>query len=881
MKSTTIALFAGILTFCNILTAAPAENGLPALLLGAPWDAKSVENDIFRANNLKCVRSEKWIEPSEYHNYSVVYLGEGLKQYPPGSNWSSPKDCEEVRQYVKNGGIIILAGGVGYNLTGRNRDLSLVGDILGFSRYDTFVQKTAGIFTFSDPGFGEQFGPPEAPYNWQQPSSATVAGITTAEILGYFKGTPDIPAFTVNKLGQGAVYFIAPTLMRLGQGKKSLGEADEAGTFIPNRDGQSIQMLTKLMLYLFQQSASLKTPEQPRDSSWGLKPLGAPGVLKLSKAFAGKPVFKEKSVTDANIRLSENGKPLADIVIPPRAPGPLKQLAKELQYHLNTITGGNFQITDKPADKLAIVLEMTAENRVHIKTTDDRIVLSGNTETLPMAVMYFLEKLGCRYLWPGVDGKIIPRQPDLAAKKLDFAISPALAIRQVRRGSVIGGRADSGLARCGIAEPEEFARMHREQSLDHPGNSDFYRWHGYGGRNFHNWGHAFGDYYKRFGKSHPEYFSLQFNGSRSQDASPDRPRLCMSNPDLALQAAQDCIRYFDENPRMLSKSICLNDGGATPFCLCEECRKLDPVNAPAIRMPLRLLSGNTVQPYVSLTDRMLEFSNRIAEKVAEKYPDRKLTIYAYSLYEAPPVKIQPRKNLMIFVTSMTYTNENARRKVLESMAEWASFGNPFFWRPNALWGHNRILAPQNYARKIFNDLELFKANRLEGTDFDCNELYWAFKPLVYYALAKAHWNPDRLDYDAILDDFCQNGFGRAAEPVKKYFTLLEELTDRAAEKNQPYLEFFDENAIAALDKLLDEALSAEEAPEVRRRIEFLRIGVRGGELNRKLYTARKEENMDKYKKLQEEFRAYIRRTALASPLALNPGTLGFYNQFLQ
>jgi hypothetical protein len=49
--------------------------------------------------------------------------------------------------------------------------------------------------------------------------------------------------------------------------------------------------------------------------------------------------------------------------------------------------------------------------------------------------------------------------------------------------------------------------------------------------------------------------------------------------------------------------------------------------------------------------------------------------------------------------------------------------------------------------------------------------------LNHYALAKSGWNT-HLTYPEILDDFCQNYFGPAAAPMKKYYEAL----DKAIEK---------------------------------------------------------------------------------------------------
>lgn len=50
------------------------------------------------------------------------------------------------------------------------------------------------------------------------------------------------------------------------------------------------------------------------------------------------------------------------------------------------------------------------------------------------------------------------------------------------------------------------------------------------------------------------------------------------------------------------------------------------------------------------------------------------------------------------------------------------------------------------------------ANGVFGTDFDAMYNEWATKGIGYYFTARAHFNPDRLGYDALLDDYCEAGF---------------------------------------------------------------------------------------------------------------------------
>lgn len=846
----------------SLLATLGAQEKLPAALFGRTWDINAIEKNVLVPGGIEAEKPPRWLNPEEYGRYAVIYIGETA---PAGVNFGETR--EQLLRYVREGGVIILSGGAVYNLTGSKRNLKAAADLLGFDSCPKLdLAQCRGV----------EYG--NTVYDWQLGSTVTVSGVAGAEVPAQYLGGQALPAMTVNRIGKGAVYWVGPMLFRTAQRYKSLGEADENGVFVLNREGESLKALTQLYGDLFRQAPRLAVREVKTESTWGTVPLGTPGTLAYDYKFAARPEFREPEAPRPAFKLSENGVPLAEIAAPDKE---ARKLAGELKYHLDAITGGDFKIVGaRTSGKPAIVF--AADNpepeKVIAVTGENTVTLGGNRA---MAMYYLLEKLGCRYLWPGRLGKVIPHEPTLYAPQLALDRAPVLSMRRIRTSSPDSERSLIGLKNCGISDAEAFCRKYRAALIDNPGNGSFYAWHGQNSRDDYRWGHAFGDYYRKYGKTHPGYFAMQPNGSRSQDESPDRPRLCKSNPELAAQAAADCAAVFRSNPKLRGCSIALNDGGRSGFCMCEECRKLDPVNARPETFRFTVNSVPRPVEYVALTDRVLTFSNRIAERLVQELPDRKLTMYAYSHYGAPPVKVKPHPALVVFSTVMNYTDDAERRRALETLAAWSSFGNELFWRPNALWGFSRVVAPQNYARRMFEDTELLKANNLTGTDFDCNEQMWSCKGLIYYALSKALWNPDRMSYDDIVADYCRRGFGGAAPAVMEYFRLLEAGFDRAAAAGSDYCEAFDAALVSRLKQCLEDAAGLESDPVVRQRIDFLKTGLAAGEYHQRMYAAQKKKDTAEFSKLQEEFRSFVRHTAEESPLALYPGHIGFRTRYIR
>ncbi|OQA86997.1 MAG: hypothetical protein BWY31_01041 [Lentisphaerae bacterium ADurb.Bin242] len=880
-------LIAAAASFFSSANAVGKEGEGSVALVGPRWDTDKVEQSITAPDNLK---SEKvggkttgWLAPSEFRKYPVVYFGEHRTK-----DFWTPEDVTAIQAYVESGGVLIVTGWSLVDLAGKGGNISDLKALLGFSAMNAIHPKEIASCDVISETLFKEAGLVRKSSSWQKGSLRVLPYRPCgAEVLAVVRGKngKEFPLITINRLGKGCVICIGPSLFRLMQGIKTTGEPDENGRLQLNEDGLNASELSKIYLWAIKHGGKIEATTPAGKSTWGTVPLGEKGTLDYSRVppFKKPELGKPHPVKNA-FPLSWNGVPKAVIVLTAPQNKQFSQTAAELKYHLDKMTNGSFSIVHSiPAGPAIVIADPAAANRyfryeegkqkqntVIAKTIGNKIILAGRVD---FAATYLLEKLGCRYLWPGKLGKIIPPMPTLYAPELDLQQAPVLMMRWIRHGAASRqGRGERGLAYCGIPENkrDELVRLINQDYSDASGNRDFYAWHALEyDKGEYSWGHAFGYIRKKYGKTHPEFFALQPSGSRDPGDNDSRTRLCLSNRLLAEYIAEDCIRYFDANPKQKGYRICLNDGGERYFCMCEECRKLDPVNAPLNEMFFDTgISRMTVQ-YPSLTDRMLAFSNRVAEKVAVKYPDRKLAVYLYSYYSVLPVKVRPHPMLQILCTGSNYTRSQEDGGFMKRMQALASFGNPLLWRPNSLWGHFQYLAPQNYARKMFNDIEILKNNHLFAADFDCNEQLYAFKGIVYYAVAKALWNPDRLDYDSVLDDFCTSGFGKAAPEVKKYFAELERIMDAAALKDADYCEYFTPEAVYELEKILSAAAEkVKGVPDELARVKFLQTGLEGGQITAKIADAERRNQTEKVTKLKAELKAYIRKTSFESPAAL-------------
>jgi len=497
------------------------------------------------------------------------------------------------------------------------------------------------------------------------------------------------------------------------------------------------------------------------------------------------------------------------------------------------------------AAKLGLEAEGFQPGEVQIATRGNGLALLGADDRTPSdpwgtvyAACIFLEDhLGCRFLWPGDSGKVVPKRSTIALGDIQFRYAPPIRQRGIR-SSGYSDRIQTGLDKLGFSR-EQFEQARREQLQPFAADVGWSQWQRVGGSLELRSGHSLGDYWKRFGREHPEWFAMQPNGSRDQSISAGRPRLCKSNPALLEQIARDRIEELNAHPGQKSVSIGPNDGGRTTFCMCPECKKLDPPEGRKLEFMYDDASGPRVErkffEYVSLTDRMVAFYNAIAERVVKVHPDVLLVADAYSRYSAPPIRAKLHPNVVIRFVPMSYTSETARRQALADWDAWSKAASKIYFRPNCLLAGRRNGVLLVYARRMAEDMHHLASSGLIGTDFDSCAHHWAVHGLNYYVIARLLWNP-KLEADQIVADYCTAGFGPSAGPVREYFRQVEALTDRVAQEEGEALERYTPEQIDRLRKLLTAAQEQAAADEaVRRRIEFLRLGLEFTALQARAY----------------------------------------------
>lgn len=657
-----------------------------------------------------------------------------------------------------------------------------------------------------------------------------------------------------------------------------------------------MKFISVLILLTFPASALPLAAED-----WIPVPLGAPGTLNVEKRFGKEPKL------NGSIPERQDGIVLFDAKckavvatdfgskrLYPRS-FTLKMLADEVRWHLAEMTGCGVELKDSdsvmssPGAPIIEIAELDVPSQTAVvRIEPDKVIVGGDGAGVGHAVTYFLESLGVRYLWPGKSGKVIPKKSRVALPKVDMAQAPAFDC--LRRIWAPHPRLSGNALKMLKIDGEAFASRYRECAVDRPGNRNYFEWHGFNDRlvfktsktkptnqDMYDGGHYFGDYYKRFSAGHPDWFALQPDGTRVNKSR--HPRLCLSNEGLIREVVRDRVEFFRKHPEKPSASICLPDGDRDSVCMCEGCRRLDPVNAEPIK--IRYWNpGRQYTNYVALTDRVLWFCNRVAEGVTRECPGKQLKTFIYAAYSRPPVKVKPHPALVVFNVSGDLTKTESIGRAEECVAAFAGFGNLQVWRPNMLEGF-QAQVPQNYARILYDDVVRFKENGVRGVSFDeCSEEF-ALKGFVFYMLGRALLNYGRLSYDAQVADYCAC-FGAAAPEIGRYLDELERQHMRAAEMGKGVEGLLSFYPLERLSAILDKAaeLAADDASALGR-VNFLRKGIDIAKEEVKLHRAWASGTWGLLRKERKSYLEFVRKMVQEDPIALHPGKLTSKGPYLR
>ena len=445
------------------------------------------------------------------------------------------------------------------------------------------------------------------------------------------------------------------------------------------------------------------------------------------------------------------------IVLPKGSSKAAVTAANELQKILGMITGtkitcspqavpGKFPFVFLKADRSKLKPEecgyQVTEKGVSFYGNDDPVM--KNTASLS-AVCDFLERqLQVRFMEPGDEGIFYVPAAQLKLKNEKRSWDPGrLVVRGIRHDFVSwqykGRKLNGPNMPPQLKYPiDEYSRRGRENDL-------WMKYHRMGYSVRFTFSHAFTDWWRRYGRTNPEYFAL-YKGKRAPVRAnlADRIKMCVSNPGLRDRIVEN---WKNQKKRSRFINICENDSRG--FCTCPECRKLD-VTPP----------GKKWDDFLS--DRYFNFANGVLARARKIDPDVKVCIYAYDVYTDAPLRERIDNGVVIgVVPTMTHPEKTANtyKRWRERGADW------ILQRPND--PHVNTGLPMGFEKQMWQGFQVGVKNGIVGTDYDSSHGFWAATGIAEYILARAHSYPQAA-FEELLDHYCQ-GYGSMAPEIKAYY----------------------------------------------------------------------------------------------------------------
>ncbi len=292
---------------------------------------------------------------------------------------------------------------------------------------------------------------------------------------------------------------------------------------------------------------------------------------------------------------------------------------------------------------------------------------------------------------------------------------------------------------------------------------------------------------EKYFDTHPEYFS-EVNGQRVKEHT----QLCLTNPDVLKIAIETLLAGIRKDPTAKLFSVSQNDWHR--FCTCPACKAIDDREG-------------------SHSGTLIEFVNKVAAAVEQEFPDIWIETLAYQYTRKPPKTVRPRHNVVPrlctiecdFSKSLGQNPYKQNLKFVEDIHGWSAITDKLY-----IWDYTtnfrnytspfpNVLALRGNVR-FFRDnhaVGLFEQGAYQGRHGD-------FAELKAWLLARWLWNPE-LEFEALMTDFFNGYYGKAAPHVRAYFDEAHTFYQNPAEK--PLLIFEDISKSDLSDDFLQRALA--------------------------------------------------------------------------
>jgi len=443
------------------------------------------------------------------------------------------------------------------------------------------------------------------------------------------------------------------------------------------------------------------------------------------------------------------------IEVPGEPSETLSFAADQLSYYLAIITGRRFPVGRGPGRiRLSCAME-GPEGSYEIRVLTDGVELRGTDDlALLHAVYEFLEtKCGCRWLAAFEGDEIVPRIEDLSVPLCSERREPACTHRAFtnfpdidrRTVRMVDWMCKNRFNRFMVfANVQGAFDRYREILKPHLALRGMKVEMGH--HSFRYWLPP-----QEFFSEHPEWYA-QIGGKRVPDG-----QLCTSNATVSDTVADRICEFLDGNPEIDLIGLWPNDGYG--WCECSQCAKLEPQRPSAMR-----------PPQLARTDTYIEFVNRVARRVHEAHPDKRLSALAYVNYVEPPT-LDLAENVDVCYAAMNRCFKHPFYGGAECTRENARYAEYFDqWRqrvPGSLYLFCYLMlidmcsVPYDITGMLGPNFRWLAEHGCDGYVMEFKPDEWGPFGVNGHLIGRLSWDPD-LDVDAWLAGYYADLYGPAA-----------------------------------------------------------------------------------------------------------------------
>lgn len=480
------------------------------------------------------------------------------------------------------------------------------------------------------------------------------------------------------------------------------------------------------------------------------------------------------SLIAAPLTLVDDSKPLASLVVAANDPQAAKAAA-EIQKYVQIMSGATLAIVeegqsvDTPVTILightsaarelgvtipsgfdpAIKPDAFEEEGFVIKTLDQSIILGGNSDGPYQGTLYagydFLERLGCRWFFPGDWGQVIPQTKTVVFPETDVISKPDFALRHVSLGGWFPATAE---------ECQAYADWETRNKYT-PTGQPFYPLVGDGFLG-----------YLLPPKEYPDEPTLYaMNESRNREQPADflnGVMLSLHNP-----------RVFELSVQNLKKAMAGSTDSAITRIISPNGFGISPPDGTAFDYDpdAVALNGNFNYPNYVQHPMTSQAFFRFAGKLANEFPDKWVATMAYAGREMPPQGIEIPKNMSVMyapiATCVLHPLDDPscwrRQETARIMEQWTRLTPHVYlydYNPGLLLGG---FVPERDVANFAVNVKKYRDMGLKGFQAEGRKTFmitW----ISYYMRGKLMWDAD-ADVQTIKTDFYNTFFGPAAGPL--------------------------------------------------------------------------------------------------------------------